>query len=184
MRIAILTVSDRASRGEYEDRSGPEIERVLEEAGLGAAADNTGAAADTPGAEFIREIVSDDAEAIRAALDRLGGAGATADAAATANPDPADFILTTGGTGLGPRDITPDVTRAWCERDLPGIAEAIRAASLAETKTAMLSRGYAGVRGQTIVVNLPGSVKGAGFAASVIAPIMSHAIAMLRGGGH
>jgi molybdopterin biosynthesis enzyme MoaB len=80
--------------------------------------------------------------------------------------------------------VTPDVTRAWCERDLPGIAEAIRAASLAETKTAMLSRGYAGVRGQTIVVNLPGSVKGAGFAASVIAPIMSHAVSMLRGEGH
>lgn len=186
MRVAVLTISDRASRGEYEDRSGPEIQRVIEEAGIDAA--------------VVREIVSDDAEAIRAALDRLAGAAANpgtaghpgaapASAAEGADPGaagygPADFILTTGGTGLGPRDVTPDVTRAWCERDLPGIAEAIRAASLAETKTAMLSRGYAGVRGQTIVVNLPGSVKGAGFAASVIAPIMSHAVSMLRGEGH
>ncbi|NBF41570.1 MAG: MogA/MoaB family molybdenum cofactor biosynthesis protein, partial [Spirochaetes bacterium] len=96
----------------------------------------------------------------------------------------ADFIITTGGTGIGPRDLTPDVTREYCERELPGIAEAIRAASLAETRTAMLSRGYAGVRGRTIVVNVPGSVRGAAFAASVIAPIMSHAVAMLEGGGH
>ncbi|MFP4374176.1 MAG: molybdenum cofactor biosynthesis protein B [Spirochaetaceae bacterium] len=161
MRIAILTISDRASRGEYEDRSGPEIERVLEEAGLGAA-------------EIVRDIVSDDAREIRAALERLGDGGDVA----------ADFILTTGGTGIGPRDLTPDVTREYCERELPGIAEAIRAASLAETRTAMLSRGYAGVRGRTIVVNVPGSVRGAGFAASVIAPIMSHAVSMLDGGGH
>lgn len=163
MRIAILTISDRASRGEYEDRSGPEIERVLEEAGLGAA-------------EIVREIVSDDADEIRAALERLGGPGGAATAA--------DFIITTGGTGIGPRDLTPDVTREYCERELPGIAEAIRAASLAETRTAMLSRGYAGVRGRTIVVNVPGSVRGAGFAASVIAPIISHAVSMLEGGGH
>ena len=169
MRVAILTISDRASRGEYEDRSGPEIERVLEEAGLGAA-------------EIVREIVSDDAGEIRAALERLGDA-ATAGAPAVA-ATAADFIITTGGTGIGPRDLTPDVTREYCERELPGIAEAIRAASLAETRTAMLSRGYAGVRGRTIVVNVPGSVRGAGFAASVIAPIMSHAVSMLEGGGH
>jgi molybdenum cofactor biosynthesis protein B len=186
VRVAILTISDRASRGEYEDRSGPEIQRVLEEAGIDAG--------------VVREIVSDDAEVIRAALDRLAGAAGNpgtagnpdatpasaaegADPGRGANPG-ADFIITTGGTGLGPRDVTPDVTRQWCERDLPGIAEAIRAASLSETETAMLSRGYAGVRGYTIVVNLPGSVRGAGFAAGVIAPVMSHAVSMLRGGGH
>ena len=169
MRVAILTISDRASRGEYEDRSGPEIERVLEEAGLGAA-------------EIVREIVSDDADEIRAALERLGDAATAGAPAVTATA--ADFIITTGGTGIGPRDLTPDVTREYCERELPGIAEAIRAASLAETRTAMLSRGYAGVRGRTIVVNVPGSVRGAGFAASVIAPIMSHALSMLEGGGH
>jgi molybdenum cofactor synthesis domain-containing protein len=173
VRIAILTISDRASRGEYEDRSGPEIARVLEEAGLGAA-------------EIVREIVSDDADEIRAALERLGDvptAGAPAVSPAV-EATAADFIITTGGTGIGPRDLTPDVTREYCERELPGIAEAIRAASLAETRTAMLSRGYAGVRGRTIVVNVPGSVRGAGFAASVIAPIISHAVSMLEGGGH
>jgi molybdopterin adenylyltransferase len=168
VRIAVLTISDRASRGEYEDRSGPEIERVLEEAGLGAA-------------EIVREIVSDDADEIRAALERLGADPAGPGRGPAGG---ADFIITTGGTGLGPRDITPDVTREYCERELSGISEAIRAASLAETKTAMLSRGYAGVRGRTIVVNVPGSVRGAGFAASVIAPIMSHAVSMLEGGGH
>jgi molybdenum cofactor synthesis domain-containing protein len=168
VRIAILTISDRASRGEYEDRSGPEIERVLEGAGHGTA-------------EIVREIVSDDAGEIRAALERLGGDSAGPGRGRTAG---ADFIITTGGTGLGPRDITPDVTREYCERELPGISEAIRAASLAETRTAMLSRGYAGVRGRTIVVNVPGSVRGAGFAASVVAPIMSHAVSMLEGGGH
>ena len=167
MRIAILTVSDRAARGEYADRSGPEIERVLEEAGVGG----------PEGAEIVREIVPDEPEAIRTAFDRLGDEAA-------GNAGAADFIITTGGTGLGPRDVTPDVTRKWCERDLPGIAEAIRAASLSETNTAMLSRGYAGVRGRTIVVNLPGSVRGAGFAAGVIAPVMSHAVSMLRGEGH
>jgi molybdopterin biosynthesis enzyme MoaB len=213
VRVAILTISDRASRGEYEDRSGPEIERVLREAQLGGGADGAAGPASTHGLEIVREIVPDDAATIRAALDRFAGggtgvtagpvppagaagdraaapgsgkdaaaAGAAADEAGPAGE--ADFILTTGGTGLGPRDVTPDVTREWCERDLPGVAEAIRAASLAETNTAMLSRGYAGVRGRTIVVNLPGSVRGAGFAAGVIAPVMEHAVSMLRGGGH
>jgi molybdenum cofactor synthesis domain-containing protein len=167
MRVAILTVSDRAARGEYQDRSGPEVERVLRDVGVGA--------------EFVREVVSDEAAEITAALDRLSG-GETA--GATEGARGADFIITTGGTGLGPRDITPEVTRAWCERELPGIAEAIRRESMAETTTAMLSRGYAGVRGSTIVVNMPGSVRGAAFAARVLAPVMEHAVAMLRGGGH
>ena len=173
MRIAVITVSDRASRGEYEDRSGPEIERVLREAGVGGA----------EGVEIAREIVPDEADAIRAALDRFGARPASAGGAGTA-ARPADFIITTGGTGLGPRDITPDVTREWCERDLPGIAETIRAESLRETATAMLSRGYAGVRGSTIVVNVPGSRRGAAFATGVLVPVMDHALGMLEGGGH
>ena len=210
MRIAVLTISDRAARGEYEDRSGPGIERVLLER--------------MPGAEVVREVVTDDADAIRGALDRLAGVegaagqaaaesrraegrgaesrGAAGQAAAEgrgaesrgaaghpgAEPPfdgrPADFIITTGGTGLGPRDITPEVTRKWCERELPGIAEAIRRESMMETRTAMLSRGCAGSRGSTIVVNVPGSVNGAVFAVGVIAPVMEHAVSMLSGGGH
>lgn len=188
MRIAVLTISDRAARGEYEDRSGPGIERVLLER--------------MPGAEIVREVVTDDADAIRGALDRLAGVeGAAGQAAAegrgaegsaaegrAAEPPfdgrPADFIITTGGTGLGPRDITPEVTRKWCERELPGIAEAIRRESMMETRTAMLSRGCAGSRGSTIVVNVPGSVNGAVFAVGVIAPVMEHAVSMLSGGGH
>jgi molybdopterin biosynthesis enzyme MoaB len=197
VRIAVLTISDRAARGEYEDKSGPGIERVLLER--------------MPGAEIVRAVVTDDAEAIRGALDRFagldgGGENAGADnpgahnsgapspgaenagAAEAAGPPfdgrPADFIITTGGTGLGPRDITPEVTRKWCERELPGIAEAIRRESMMETRTAMLSRGCAGSRGSTIVVNVPGSVNGAVFAVGVIAPVMEHAVSMLSGGGH
>jgi molybdenum cofactor synthesis domain-containing protein len=153
--VTVLTISDRASRGVYEDRSGPEIEAVLR--------------ARLPEAELRREIVPDEQPAILAAFDRHAGA---------------DFILTTGGTGIGPRDVTPEATAAWCERLLPGIAEALRAASLAETPMAMLSRGTAGRKGRTIVVNFPGSVKAARLGAETLAPVMEHALAMLRGGGH
>ena len=96
----------------------------------------------------------------------------------------ADFVLTTGGPGIGPRDVTPEATIAFCHRLLPGIAEALRARSLAETPFAMLSRGVAGQRGRTIVVNLPGSVKAIRTCLDVIIPIMEHAVAMVQGGGH
>ena len=155
MTVTVLTISDRASRGIYEDRSGPEIEAVLR--------------ARFPAAVLRREVVPDEEPAIRAALGRHADA---------------DFILTTGGTGISPRDVTPQATRAFCDTDLPGIAEALRAASLRETPAAMLSRGWAGMRGKTIVVNFPGSVKAARSCTSVLIPVMGHALKMIRGEGH
>jgi molybdenum cofactor biosynthesis protein B len=151
----VLTISDRASRGLYPDRSGPAIEAVLR--------------ASLPTAVLRREIVPDEEPAIRAAFERHADA---------------DFILTTGGTGLGPRDVTPEATSAWCQRLLPGIAEALRAASLLETPMAMLSRGTAGLKGRTIVVNFPGSPKAARRGAETLAPVMEHALDMLAGAGH
>ncbi len=157
MKIAVVTVSDRARAGEYEDRSGAEIERVLREA--------------LAGAEISRSLVPDEDEAIAAALDEaaLGGA---------------DWIVTTGGTGPGPRDRTPEATAAWMDRELPGIAEALRAASMAQTPFAALSRGIAGMRGRAFVVNLPGSPAAARLGAAFLAGIMEHGAAMARGGGH
>jgi molybdopterin adenylyltransferase len=155
MRVAVITISDRASRGEYEDASGPAIEAVLKRL--------------LPSAEVSRAVVPDEQERILAALE------AHADR---------DFILTTGGTGLGPRDVTPEATRLFCDREVPGISEALRAASLRETPAAMLSRGWAGARGRTIVVNFPGSPAAARTCAGVLAPVMEHAAKMLRGDPH
>lgn len=155
MRILVITISDRAFRGEYEDRSGPAVEEVLREL--------------VAGAEVARAIVPDEPEAIERAL--AAGLGH-------------DAIVTTGGTGLGPRDVTPEVTQRFCERDVPGIAEMLRSESLRETQAAVLSRGAAGVRGETLVVNLPGSLRGAEFCARLVAPILVHAAQMIRGEGH
>ena len=155
MTVTVLTLSDRASRSLYPDRSGPAIEEVLR--------------ARFPEVEILKEIVPDEPDRIQAAFQRHSGA---------------DFVLTTGGTGVGPRDVTPEVTAAWCERQLPGIAEALRARSLAETPMAMLSRGTAGIKGRTIIVNFPGSLKAARLSAETLAPVMEHALAMLRGEGH
>jgi molybdopterin adenylyltransferase len=155
VRVSVITISDRASRGEYEDRSGPEIERLLRE-GL-------------EGVKLAREVVPDEIPAITSALHRHRGA---------------DFILTTGGTGISPRDVTPEATRGFCERELPGIAEMLRAQSYQETPTAVLSRGFAGARGNTIVVNFPGSLKAVRLCTQLLIPIMEHALAMLRGEGH
>lgn len=155
MKVAVITISDRASRGEYEDLSGPEIEKLLREG--------------CPGVVVTRAIVPDEADRIREALEAAQGV---------------DFILTTGGTGISPRDLTPRVTRAFCESELPGISEALRASSLRETPSAMLSRGFAGMRGNTIVVNFPGSVKAVRLCTSLIIPVMEHALRMIRGEGH
>jgi molybdenum cofactor biosynthesis protein B len=157
LRIAVVTVSDRASRGEYEDRSGPEFERLLSES--------------LPEAAIDREIVSDDEPEIRAALDRAASAGA-------------DWIVTCGGTGPSPRDRAPEATRDWIDRELPGLAEALRAASLVETPYAVFSRGLAGMRGKTFVVNLPGSPAAARLGARFLAPLLEHGASMARGGGH
>lgn len=155
MRVLVLTISDRAAAGEYEDRSGPSVEKVLR----GALA----------GVEVDRTIVADDIERIESAL-----AGALE----------YDIILTTGGTGLGPRDNAPEATERFCERPVPGLAELLRRESLAETPNAVLSRGTAGLKGRTLVVNLPGSVRGATFCASVLAPLLPHAVKMIAGEGH
>jgi molybdopterin adenylyltransferase len=157
LRIAVITVSDRASRGEYEDLSGPEIERALSAA--------------QPEAEISREIVGDEAAEILAALERAASACA-------------DWIVTSGGTGPSPRDLTPEATKSWIDRELPGIAEALRAASLRETPYAVFSRGIAGMRGSIFVVNLPGSPAAARLGASVLAPLLEHGVAMAWGAGH
>jgi molybdenum cofactor biosynthesis protein B len=155
VRVAVITISDRASRGEYADLSGPEIERELR--------------ARFPKAEVSRLVVPDDVELILAALKSSAGA---------------DFILTTGGTGIGPRDVTPEATRRFCEKEIPGIAEALRARSRAETPAAMLSRGFAGLRGACVVVNFPGSTKAVRSCMEVLAPVMEHAGRMIQGEGH
>jgi molybdopterin adenylyltransferase len=155
VKVAVITISDRASRGEYADLGGPAVEECVR--------------AFLPDAHITRALVPDEAQAISAALMAH---------------EAADFIITTGGTGLSPRDITPEVTRAFCQRELPGIAEMLRAESFRETPTAMLSRAYAGVRGASIVVNLPGSPEAARFCMTVLGPVMEHAVAMLHGEGH
>jgi molybdenum cofactor synthesis domain-containing protein len=158
LRLAVVTVSDRSARGEREDRSGPALAE----------------AAEADGAQVVRrEVVADDPDALAALLAALCDA-----------PDAPDLIVTTGGTGLGPRDRTPEATAAVCERLVPGIAETLRARSLAVTPHAMLSRAVAGVRGRTLVVNLPGSPGGARDGWAVIAPIAAHAASQLRGGDH
>jgi molybdopterin adenylyltransferase len=155
LRIAVVTVSDRASRGIYADLSGPAIEGTLLSA--------------IPGTEIERETVPDEVPAILAALAR--------------HPE-AEWIITTGGTGPSPRDVTPEATREYCDRLLPGIAEHLRARSLEQTPTAVFSRGEAGMRGPQYIVNFPGSEKGARFCAAVLAPLMAHGSAMARGEGH
>jgi molybdopterin adenylyltransferase len=157
VRVAVVTISDRASRGEYEDLSGPEIERLV--------------LVRFPDAALSRRVVPDEPEAILAALEAEAAAGA-------------DFILTNGGTGLSPRDVTPETTRGFCDREAPGIAEALRSQSYAETPAAMLSRGYAGLRGSCLVVNFPGSVKAVRRCMEVLGPVVDHALRMIRGEGH
>jgi molybdopterin adenylyltransferase len=157
IRFGILSVSDRASRGEYEDRGGPAVEAEL----------------DAPQWSVVRRaIVPDDARSIEQSIRSW------------TDEDHLDVILTTGGTGLGPRDVTPEATLAASTRVVPGIAETIRAASLRHTPHAMLSRGVAGIRSQTLIINLPGSPRGAAEAVTIIRPILEHAVATLRGAGH
>lgn len=155
MRVAVVTVSDRASRGEYEDLSGPEMETVFREL--------------VPGVEIERAVVPDERAAIAAALERFSSS---------------DWIFTTGGTGPAPRDVTPEATRLFIDREAPGLAEYLRLKSLEETGHAVFSRGVAGLRGTTYVVNAPGSVKAARLCARVFAPLLEHGVAMAHGRGH
>jgi molybdopterin adenylyltransferase len=158
LRVAMVTVSDRSARGVRPDASGPGLAEAVR----------------AGGAEVVRaELVPDEPEALSALL-----------AAICDGDDAPDLLLTTGGTGLGPRDRTPEATAAVCERLVPGIAEALRARSLAVTPHAMLSRAVAGVRGRTLLVNLPGSPGGARDGWEVVAPVAAHAASQLRGGDH
>ena len=151
MKAAVVTVSDGVSEGTREDKSGDLLAELL--AGEGY--------------EVERRVVPDDRDAIADAIAELAAEAA--------------LVLTTGGTGLGPRDVTPEATLEVLERQAPGIAEGIRADALAKTPHALLSRGVAGVRGQTLVVNLPGSPSGVRDALRALDPIVDHACDIVRG---
>ncbi len=156
IRVGILTVSDRSARGERADASGPALAHAVRERLAEAEVVVTG-------------IVPDEQAEIAAWLVRA------ADVLAL------DLVLTTGGTGFAPRDVTPEAARSVIERVAPGLAEAMRAASLRVTPHAMLSRAIAGIRGRTLIVNLPGSPKGAMTCAEVVLPVLGHALWVATG---
>lgn len=153
IRFGILTLSDRSSRGERADSSGPALTRLVQAEGWSVTKES---------------ILPDEESAIRAVLTEWADSGEL------------DVILTTGGTGFSPRDVTPEATRAVIEREAPGLAEAMRAASLRITPHAMLSRVVAGIRKQTLIINLPGSPKGAVENLQVVLPVLPHAVQLLR----
>lgn len=150
----VITVSDRSYRKERTDTSGPQVSFLLTEAGFKVG---------------NIEIVPDEKERISAALIRAADEYDTA------------LIVTTGGTGLAPRDVTPEATLAVCERLVPGIPEVMRMRGLAHTERAMLSRGVAGIRGRSLIINLPGSPKAAAENLGAVSGALDHALLMLRG---
>jgi molybdopterin adenylyltransferase len=155
MKVTVITISDRAYNNIYDDLSGKEIISILKDFNANI--------------EINYTLVPDEKDMIYNAFKD--------------NSD-SNYILTTGGTGLSERDVTPEVTKDFCEKELPGIAETLRFESLKETKNAMLSRGYAGIKNKTIIVNFPGSVKAVRLCTKVLLPILEHGIMMINGKSH
>lgn len=153
MLFSVVCVSDRCSRGECEDKSGPLISEIVSPLGETA--------------EYV--IVPDEKDKIAAALIRL------------CDDVKCDVIFTTGGTGFAPRDVTPEATKSVIEKEVPGIPEAIRYESLKITPRAMLSRAAAGIRGKTLIINLPGSPKAVKESLEVVLPVLPHAVETLSG---
>ncbi len=153
-KVAILTVSDKGSKGEREDSSGPLIREMVK---------------DLPSQVILYEVIPDEKWKIVEELKRC------------ADYLKVDLILTTGGTGLSPRDVTPDATLEVIDKQVPGFSEAMRAESLKKTPHAMISRAIAGIRGSTLIINLPGSPKGVRENLSVILPALPHALSKLKG---
>lgn len=153
IRFGLLTLSDRSSKGEREDASGPALARLIQAEGWSVTR---------------QQILPDDESAIRQSLIEW------------TDSEELDVILTTGGTGFSPRDVTPEATRSVIEREAPGLAEAMRSESLKITPHAMLSRVVTGIRKKTLIVNLPGSPKGAVENLQVIVPVLPHAIQLLH----
>jgi molybdenum cofactor synthesis domain-containing protein len=153
MRFGILTASDRSARGERPDTSGPALAELLQSLGWSVSR---------------QALLPDDLQALADLMVEWCESGQV------------DVLLVTGGTGFGPRDVTPEATRAVIEREAPGLAEAMRAASLKVTPFAMLSRSAAGIRGRTLIINLPGSPKGAIENLQAVLPVLEHAVSLLR----
>jgi len=154
MKAAILTLSDKGARGEREDRSGPALEKWLAEQGVTV---------------LHAEVAPDDLDTIFVKLEGWADSGAF------------DLILTTGGTGVSPRDVTPDATRKIVEREIPGFGEVMRRTSMEKTPHAMISRAIAGIRNRTLIINLPGSPGGAVENLEAVWPAVPHAVAKIRG---
>jgi molybdenum cofactor synthesis domain-containing protein len=154
IRAAIITLSDKGSKGEREDESGKTVREMI--AGINARVGHY-------------EVLPDEKHRIIEVLSRLSDSGAV------------DIIITTGGTGVSARDVTPEATLAVIDRELPGMAEAMRAESLKKTPRAMISRAVAGIRRQTLIVNLPGSPRAVRENLAVILPALSHAIEKIKG---
>jgi len=154
IRASVITVSDKGSAGEREDASGPLLADLLRRMG----------------AEVVNQaIVPDERDEIERLLARL------------ADEERVDLVVTTGGTGPAPRDVTPEATRAVIEREVPGLAEVLRFEGYRKTPMAVISRGVAGIRGGTLIVNLPGNPKAVREGMETLTPILPHAIKMLRG---
>ncbi len=158
VRASVITVSDRSARGERADASGPRAVELLAEAGFGANS----------------TVVADGVESVRAALEAAIESGAR-------------LVITTGGTGVGPRDLTPEGTRPLLVRELPGVAEMLRREGSVQTPMAAISRGLAGVTGgetRALIVNLPGSVKAVEQGVTLLLPVIRHVLEQLSGGDH